>query len=145
MNAKRFFSGVGGFLPHLLFTFGMMLLTFYCITLVNEAMCFLSSFFSQKFEVLFVIVAWLTALTAFLQKRIRILAAAEAICAAVLFVPVVICLAQHRMDLVEMHWFRLTALVFSLISILFSVLMIVLQRRAARAAWKSEQMPASES
>ena len=139
MNGKTFFGRIGGFLPHLLFTFGIMLLTFYCITLVNEAMCFLSSFVSQKFEVLYVITAWLTVLTAFLQKHIRFVAAVEAVCAAVLLVPVVMCLAQHRMDLTEMHWFRLTALVNAIVSVLFSVLMIVLQRRAARAALRVEQ------
>lgn len=139
MNGKTFLGRIGGFLPHLLFTFGIMLLTFYCITLVNEAMCFLSSFVSQKFELLYVIAAWLTVLTAFLQKHTRLIAAVEAVCAAVLLVPVVICLVQHRMDLTEMHWFRLTALVNAVVSLVFSVLMIAVQRKAARAAWKNGQ------
>ena len=139
----KLFRGIAGFLPHLLLTFGIMLLTFYCITLVNEAMCFLSSFLSQKFEMLYACAALLTAAAAFAQKHARMLALAEAVCSVALAVPAVICTVQHRMDMLDTEWFRIFALVNAAVSIVFSVLLIVMQRRTARAAWASLQQKAS--
>ena len=143
MKNNRFFRSVSAFLPHLLFTFGLMLLTFYCITLVNESMGFLSSFFSQKFEVLYVVASILTAVSAFAKKRVPILAAMQIICAAAMLIPVIICIAQHRMDLLDTRWFRLISLGNALISILFSVVLIVQQRKAAYTAWKEQQTTAA--
>ena len=130
-------KAVSGFLPHLLLTCGIMLLTFFCITTVNEAMCFLSSFLSQKFEIAYAAVCLLTALAAFAEKRLRFPAVVQSAAGIALAVPAVICLAQHRMDLVDTEWFRILALINAAHAILFSMLMIILQRRAARAEWKA--------
>ena len=139
MKRNGFLSGAANFLPHLLFSFGIMLLTFYCITLVNEAMGFLSSFFSQKFEVLYAAVAILTAVAAFARKRVRLLAAMQVICAVVMLVPVVISIVRHSMDLLDTRWFRQISLGNAVIAVVFSVVMIALQRKAARKAWKAER------
>ena len=135
----RLLKGISGFLPHLLLTSGIMLLTFYCITLVNEAMCFLSSFLSQKFEIAYAVIGILTALAAIPLKRLRILPALQVICGIAIAVPAIICTVQHRMDLVDTGWFRSISLANAAVSILFAVAMIVLQCRAARAEWKAAQ------
>ena len=139
MKQNGLISKAACFLPHLLFTFGIMLLTFYCITLVNEAMGFLSSFFSQKFEVLYVITAILTASAAFAKKRVPILASMQIICAVVMFVPVIISIAKHSMDLLDTKWFRRISLGNALIAVILSIVMIVIQRKAAFRVWKAEQ------
>ena len=133
---------LSGFLPHLLLTCGIMLLTFYCITLVNEAMCFLSSFLSQKFEVAYAVVAILTVIASVSVKRLRVLPVLQVVSACAIAVPAVICTVQHRMDMVDTHWFRTVALVNAVVAIVFAVLMIVMQRRQARAAWQAASQTA---
>ena len=139
MKAWKLLSGL---LPHILLTCGIMLLTFYCITLVNEAMCFLSSFISQKFEVFYAVTGILTAVASASQKRLRVLPVLQTVASCAIAVPAVLCTVQHRMDLLDMQWFRFTALINAVIAIVFAVQMIVLQRREARAAWQAAQSPA---
>ena len=88
---------------------------------------------------LYVITAILTAAAAFAKKRVPILASMQIICAIVMFVPVIISIVKHSMDLLDTKWFRRISLGNALIAVILSIVMIVIQRKAAFRVWKAEQ------
>ena len=136
--SKTILRGIASFLPHLLMTYAMMLLTFFVITLFNEAMQFLSSKTSRHFEVVYVVVALLTVAAALVQNRVRIPAIVTAVCTVVFAIPVIIALVQDTSSRLETGFFNGLSLIYSLVTLVFSVMLIVSQRRAKRAIAATE-------
>lgn len=137
-------KGIAGFLPHLLACFGIMLMTFFCITTVNSAMGFLSSEFSQQFEFIYGAVTLLTVLAAFSQKKARFWAVFAGLCAAALVAMVIVSRIRQSRDLLMTNEFNLCAMVSGIASLIFAVVLICAQRRAAADAWKAGQSAETE-
>ena len=135
---KIILHGIAVFLPHLLMTYALMLLTFFVITIFNESMQFLSSTTSRHFEVVYVVAALLTVAAALVQKRVRIPAIVTAACTVIFAIPVFIALAEHSPIRLETTGFRVLALIYSLVTLVFSIMLIVSQRRAKRALAATE-------
>ena len=87
---KRLGYEIEGFLPHLLMVFSLMMLTFYVITLFNEAMGFFTARISMWFQVAYLALAIVVAADSILPKRMRIYAAIVGGCCMAMLIPVVI-------------------------------------------------------
>ena len=129
---KKILCGIVAFLPHLLIAYGLMLLTFFGINIVNDSMAFLASDTSQHFELVYVTAVLLTVLAAFLQKQARIPAVIAGVCAVVLLIPVILAMHSHSRELLTGTAFPVIALISALATLVFAVMLIVLQRRAKR-------------
>lgn len=126
---KTILHGAASFLPHLLMAFALMLLTFYVITLFNEAMEFLVSKLSRKFELVMAGTALLTAAAAFLQKQLRIPAGITAVCAIAYAIPVLLVMSREDFPFFYSVGFEWMSLVFSIVTLVFAVAKIAVQRR----------------
>lgn len=132
MELRKLGRGIASFLPHLLMAYSWMLLTFYVINLFNDSMGFLNSGTSRHFEVVYVTVALLTAVSAVLRKYLRIPAAITAVTAIVFVIPVIRAIAQNSPLPLDTAFFQAMSLVFSLVTLTFSIACIVVQRIRAK-------------
>ena len=129
---NRILSGIAGFLPHLLMAYSWMMLTFAVINTVNDAMGFLSSRTSRHFEVIYFTVAVLTAVAAFCQKKCRIPAAVVCAAGIALIIPGIQAMVQDSPVPLTTGYFNLIAGVFGVLTLIFSIALIVMQRVAAK-------------
>ena len=134
-----------GFLPHLLITCAVMALTFYCINRVNEAMNFLTARISTGFQALFWALTILTAGIAFVKNQARWFALAPMLGAAVLFVPI---FRAHLLDhplVAGKPWYQTVLLVTSVLTLVFAVALIVVQRAEAKYAYRKSVEAAAKA
>ncbi len=132
---KKIGAALAAFLPHLLLAYGLMLLTFFVINCVNTSMMFLDSRISQRFELFYAALNLLLAVICFVKKRVRIPAAAAAVIAVAFVVPVFSALKAGNAVPLDNAYFRIMALISALATLTASVMVIVKQRRDARAAY----------
>lgn len=137
------------FLPHLLITCGIMALTFYCINRVNEAMNFLTARISTGFQSLFWALTILTAAISFVKKKARWFAVLPMLGAAVLFVPVFRAFLLDNPLVAGKVWYQTLLLITSLLTLVFAVALIAVQRKEAMAAYRQatqqqSQMPIAD-
>lgn len=133
------------FLPHLLITCAVMALTFYFINRVNEAMNFLTARISTGFQALFWALTILTAGIAFVKNHARWFALAPMLGAAVLFVPI---FRAHLLDnplIASKPWYQTVLLVTAVLTLVFAVALIVVQRRTAMAAYRAAAEAAAKA
>ena len=131
---QRFLSGAAGFLPHLLMSYSWMILTFAVINVVNDSMGFLSSGTSRHFELVYFVTAVLVAVTAFVQKHARILAGVTLAAGIAFIVPVIDALSKDSPVPLTTSYFNIISAVFGVLTLAFSVTMMVLQRKALKQA-----------
>lgn len=134
MKQNRVLSGIAGFLPHLLMAYSWMMLTFAVINTVNDSMGFLSSRTSRHFELVYFVVCVLTAVVAFVQKKCRIPAAVTCAAGIAMLVPVIKAMAQDSPAPLTTGYFNIIAGVFGVLTLGFSIALIVMQRIAAKKA-----------
>ena len=132
---KKIGAALAAFLPHLLLAYGLMLLTFFVINCVNTSMMFLDSRISQRFELFYAALNLLLAVICFVKKRVRIPAAAAAVIAVAFVVPVFSALKAGNAVPLDNAYFRIMALISALATLTASVMVIVKQRKDARAAY----------
>lgn len=133
------------FLPHLLITCAVMALTFYFINRVNEAMNFLTARISTGFQSLFWALTILTAGTAFVKNQARWFAVLPMAGAAVLFVPVFRAFLMDHPLVAGEVWYQTVLLMTSVLTLIFAVALIVVQRKTAMAAYRAAVNAAAEA
>ena len=131
---RRIGSGLAAFLPHLLMAYSWMILTNAAITVVNEPIGLLSSHTSRHFELVYFTAALLTAVIAFVQKRCRIAACIACAFGIAFFVPLVQAMSADSARPLITPYFNIISAVFGVLTLTFSVTMMVLQRKALKQA-----------
>jgi len=101
-------------------------------------MGFLSSRSSRHFEVVYFAVTVLTAAAAFLRKRCRIPAAAACAVVIVMLIPVIRAMAADSPAPLTTGYFNIICGVFGVLTLGFSIAMIVMQRLAAKKTAETE-------
>lgn len=129
---RRLLSGIADFLPHLLMSYSWIILTCAAITVVNEPMELLCSHTSRHFELVFFAAAILTAITAFIRKRCRIPAVIACAVGIAFLVPLVQAMSADSARPLITTYFKAISGIFGIAALVFSVMMIVSQRRAAK-------------
>ncbi len=129
---KKIGSGISAFLPHLVMTYSVMLLTFFGINCVNTAMQFLDSRISQRFHLFYAMLAVLTALLAIFGKRLRIPAVCVILVVVAFVIPDIRALMADKAALLDSSYFRVMALVSSLTTLVFCIADICVMRKRAR-------------
>lgn len=139
---KRLGKGIYAFLPHLLITYSVMALTFYCINRVNEAMNFLTARISTGFQTLYCLLILLTVGCALvLHSKARWFGVPCMLGAAVLFVPICRAFLQDNPMVASEAWYRTVLMLTACFCLLFAVAQIVVQRKAAMAAYRAATLP----
>ena len=128
----RILGGIGAFLPHLLMAYSWMILTCAAITVVNDAVGLLSSHTSRHFEIVYFSATVLTAIVAFVQKRCRIPAAIACAVGIAFLVPLVQAMSADSARPLITPYFNVISGVFGIATLVFSIMLIVAKRRAAR-------------
>lgn len=131
---QRFCSGAAGFLPHLLMAYSWMILTFAVINVVNDSMGFLSSRTSRHFELVYFAVMLLVVITAFIQKRVRIIAAVTFVAGIAFLVPVIRATAIDSPVPLTTSYFNIISALFGVLTLAFSILMMIFQRKVLKQA-----------
>ena len=129
---KRVFAAIAAFLPHLINAYAWMTLTFFVINLANDSMGFFSAKTSQHFEIVFTAAALLLAASSFVLRRQRIAAGVTAAAAVAYVIPVIQALAQDSREPVRSAYFSIAALIFGIVSLAYSILMMIAHRRAVK-------------
>lgn len=128
---NRILSGIAAFLPHLLMAYSWIILTCAAITVVNEAMGLLSSHTSRHFEMVYFTVMLITAGIAFGKKRCRIPAGIACAVGIAFLIPIISATVSDSARPLNTVYFNVISGVFGIATLVFSVMMIVSQRRAA--------------
>lgn len=141
---KTIWRGICAFLPHLLLTYGLMLLTFFVINIFNEPMGFLNSHVSRVFEIEYFAAAVLMTAIAIIENRLCVTAFVYLCVACAFILPVFRAVRVDSPLPLDTVYFRVMSLVFSLATIAFAVAQIVLGRADAKKRYEAENAEASE-
>lgn len=129
-------KGIYAFLPHLLITGSIMALTFYFINRVNEAMNFLTARISTGFQSLYFALTILTVVLAILlHSKARWVGVAAMLGSAVLFVPVFRAHLTNNPVVASETWYQTLLMLTAFCCLIFAVVQIIVQRKAAKAAY----------
>lgn len=142
---KTIWRGICAFLPHLLLTYGLMLLTFFVINIFNEPMGFLNSHVSRVFEIEYFAAAVLMTAIAIIENRLCVTAFVYLCVACAFILPVFRAVRLDSPLPLDTVYFRVMSLVFSLATIAFAVAQIVLGRADAKKRYLAENAESSET
>lgn len=128
--------GIYAFLPHLLITCSIMALTFYFINRVNEAMSFLTARISTGFQSLFYALVILTvSLALMLRSKAKWVGLPAMFGSAILFVPIFHAFLTDHPVVASEKWYQTLLMLTAFCCLIFAVVQIIVQRKAARAAY----------
>lgn len=129
-------KGIYSFLPHLLITCSIMALTFYFINRINEAMSFLTARISTGFQSLFCALTILTvALALTLHSKAKWVGLPAMFGSAILFVPIFRAFLSDDPTVASETWYQTLLMLTAFCCLVFAVVQIIVQRKAARAAY----------
>ncbi len=132
------------FLPHLLITCSVMALAFYFINRVNEAMNFLTARLSTGFQSLYFALIILTvALAMVFRSKARFVGIAAMLGSAVLFVPIFRAFLTNNPVVASEGWYQTVLMLTAFCCLPFAVVQIIVQRKAAKAAYLAANAPAA--
>ncbi|MCQ2434011.1 MAG: hypothetical protein MJ062_02075 [Oscillospiraceae bacterium] len=134
---RRILGGLDAFAPHLLMTFSLMIMSFYFITIVNDAMGFLTARISACFQLGYLTLSAVVALICLIAGRVRLAAVPTLAVSAVLFVPSLISIVKNSSELLSKPLYQNVLIVCAFLTFILAIAEITVMRKKAMAEYQA--------